>query len=225
MPSGKLYVVATPIGNLGDLSQRAISTLAAADLILAEDTRSARRLLTHLGLSKPVQSLFGENEKAKTGHLAELLMRGQTLVLVSEAGTPAVSDPGQHLVHAALEAQILVVPIPGPSAVTAALSVSGLPSVPSLFLGFLPKKRGKRRKILVRVKDSGATLVIFAGPHDVLKVMEDILTVLGNRDATLCRELTKMFEEVRTAPLADLIGLLKARDEIRGEITLVVAPA
>lgn len=221
---GKLYILATPIGNLSDLSPRAVATLRDADALLAEDTRSARRLLSHLGLSKPAYSLFGENERAKIQGLLDFLERGKNLVLLSDAGTPAVSDPGQFLVRAALLAGIPVVPLPGPSALTAALSVSGLPAVPSLFLGFLPKKSGKRKKLLERTKSVEATLVVFAGPHDALDVVSDLLEVLGDRPVTLCRELTKMFEEVKAATLAALLADLQARKEIRGEITLVIGP-
>lgn len=221
---GKLYILATPIGNLADLSQRAVSTLASADALLAEDTRSARRLLSHLGLSKPAHSLFGENERAKIRPFLEMLERGRNLVLLSEAGTPAVSDPGQYLVREALLAGIPVVPVPGPSALTTALSVSGLPAVPSLFLGFLPKKSGKRKKLIERSAGAQATLVVFVGPHDAVEVVSDLLDILGDRPATLCRELTKMFEEVKAASLAELFDDLKARPQIRGEITLVIGP-
>jgi len=193
--NGVLHVVATPIGNLGDLSQRAIEVLREADLIAAEDTRHTARLLRAHGIETPCIAVHEHNEREKVPRLVERLQQGESIALVSDAGTPLLSDPGYHLVRAAIEAGIQVVPVPGPSALIAALSASGLPTDRFCFEGFLPAKSTARRKRLEELKQAPVTLIFYESPHRILATLDDLADVFGSdRPMVLARELTKTFE-------------------------------
>ncbi len=222
--SGTLYLVSTPIGNLADFSTRGLETLRTVDLILAEDTRHSRKLLAHYGLSTPMVSCHEHNEAGRSGDVVARLQRGENLALISDAGTPGVSDPGYVLVRACREAGLNVVPIPGASAVLSALCASGLPPEPFLFLGFLPDASGKRKKSLERYAQVPATLVLYLSPHKAAKQLRDILDVLGNRQAVLARELTKLYEQFLPGSLSELLSQVE-REAPKGELTLVVEGA
>ena len=219
-----LYLVATPIGNLGDITLRALETLAAADVLACEDTRVTRVLLDRYGIrQRPIP--YHEHNAAEAGpRLIEALSEGKSVALVSDAGTPLVSDPGFRLVEQALVAGIRVIPIPGPSAVLAALTASGLPSDTFLFAGFLPVKEGQRRTRLEELKAVPATLVFFESPRRVADTLAAMAEVLGSRNAAVGRELTKTFEEMRTGTLAGLAEHYAAVDTPRGEIVVCVGP-
>lgn len=222
---GTLFVVSSTLGNPHDLSPRAVHTLGKVDLVLAEDTRTARRLLESHGLDRPLRSCFDANETDRAHEAVALLGQGQSLALISEAGTPAVSDPGFRVIRAAIEAGARVVPIPGPSAVLAALVASGLPTDRFLFLGFPPRKSGARKALLDQVRALPATLVFYESPHRVGETLADLAAVLGGeRGACLARELTKTHEQLVRAPLAQL-ALAYADERPLGEVTLVVAGA
>ena len=221
MSPGTLYLVATPIGNLEDLTYRARRILAEVDLIACEDTRHTRHLLTHYGITTPTVSFHEHNEAARTSELLQRLQRGEDVALVSDAGPPAVSDPGYPLVREAAAAGISVVSVPGPSAVMAALTVSGLPPDRFVFLGFLPRRLGERRRALEAAAALPWTLVFFEAPHRITAVLEDIEAVLGDRRVALARELTKKFEEVFRGTVAGALGHLRAHAP-RGEFTIVV---
>ncbi len=222
-PSGKLVLVATPIGNLDDLSPRAREALETADLVACEDTRRTGRLLARLGIKRRLVSLHEHNERARLPRLLEELEQGQTIALVSDAGTPLLSDPGFLLTRGAVERGLRVEPIPGPSAVLAALVVSGLPPYPFTFAGFPPPKSGKRRRFYERFAELDHTVVYFESPHRVLASLKDAAEVLGERQAVVARELTKLHEEVLRGTLSELAERLAERSVIRGEIALVVA--
>lgn len=225
--SGRLYVVATPIGNLDDISLRATRILGMVDRILAEDTRHSRRLLDHLGISRPMLTLHEHNEDEMLPRLLALFGAGESLALISDAGTPLISDPGFPLVRACRESGVEVIPVPGPSALIAALSVSGLPSDHFCFHGFLPRKQPARRALLETLRGSTATLVFYESTHRVLSALQDLVEVFGGgRRAVLARELTKIHETLIAAPLADLAArVTDDEDQRRGEIVLVVAGA
>jgi len=216
-----LYVVATPIGNLEDITLRALRVLRIVPLIAAEDTRTARRLLAHYDIKTPVTSYFEHNELAKLDFILDVLQKGD-VALISEAGTPGLSDPGYRLVTAAIEAGVTVVPVPGPSALTTALVVSGLPTDSFVYLGFLPRKHAARRRLLAEWQRERRTLVAYEAPHRLLDSLGDIVEVLGNRRLAVGRELTKRFEEVRRGSVKEIIAHF-ASEPPRGEITLVIA--
>ena len=219
---GTLYVVGLPIGNLEDITLRALRVLKEVDLVAAEDTRSARRILTHHDIRVPVTSCFEHNEQAKLGHiLDELQNEGLDVALISEAGMPGLSDPGYRLIKGAIEAGIPVVPIPGPSAVTTALVISGLPTDSFVYLGFLPRKRSARRRLFEEWKDERRTLVAFEAPHRLADCLEDILHTLGDRPMAVAREMTKLFEEVLRGSAREIIAHFQEKPP-RGEITLVI---
>jgi 16S rRNA (cytidine1402-2'-O)-methyltransferase len=223
--SGTLYVVASPIGNAQDLSPRALETLRTADLVLAEDTRSARRLLEGHGIDRRTQSCFDANEPARAAQAAALLRTGASIALLSEAGTPTVSDPGYRVVRAAVAAGARVVPVPGPSAVLAALVGSGLPTDRFFFVGFPPRKTGARKGLLAQIASLPATLVFFESPHRVAATLADLVVVLGkDRPACVARELTKTHEEFVRGTLAELAERY-ASERPLGEVTLVVGGA
>jgi 16S rRNA (cytidine1402-2'-O)-methyltransferase len=223
--SGTLYVVASPIGNAQDLSPRALETLRTADLVLAEDTRSARKLLGAQGIDRRTQSCFDANEPARAEQAAALLRSGASIALLSEAGTPTVSDPGYRVVRAAIAAGARVVPVPGPSAVLAALVGSGLATDRFVFLGFPPRKAGARHELLAQVRAFPATLVFFESPHRVAATLADLVAVLGaGRPACVGRELTKTHEEFVRGSLAELADRY-ASERPLGEVTLVVGGA
>jgi 16S rRNA (cytidine1402-2'-O)-methyltransferase len=222
---GRLFVVATPLGNLQDVTLRALAVLREVDLIACEDTRRTARLLAAHGISTPTTSYFDHNERLKAERLLDQLRLGRDVALVSDAGTPTLSDPGYRLVRAAREVGLAVLPVPGPSALAAALSVSGLPTDRFLFVGFLPGRAGARRRAVEELADRAETLVLYESPKRLLALLGDLVAVLGDRDAFLCREATKLHEEYRAAPLSALEQELGARDQVRGEVTLVVAGA
>ena len=216
-----LYVVATPIGNLEDVTLRALRVLREADLIACEDTRRTRALLTHFGISTPTMSYFEQNKRRQGPRLLGLLREGRTIALVTDAGTPAISDPGFLLVRDARAAGISVVPVPGPSAVTAALSVAGVPAAPFVFEGFLPIKPGRRRRRLQELREARLPVVLYESPHRIAATLEAVQDVFGEVDLLVARELTKQFEEIATGPPAAHLERL-SRAGARGEFTLVI---
>jgi 16S rRNA (cytidine1402-2'-O)-methyltransferase len=199
-----LYIVSTPIGNLGDITFRAVDVLKSVDLIACEDTRTTRVLLSHYGITTAVTSYYEYNKAVKGDYLIRCLKEGKTVALVSDAGTPGISDPGFSLVRDVLAAGIKVVSVPGSTALISALSVSGLPSHRFFFEGFLPVKPGPRRRRLEWLKGLGETVVIYESPHRILKTLEDMSVVSGERPVVIVREVTKKFEEMRTGTAADL---------------------
>jgi 16S rRNA (cytidine1402-2'-O)-methyltransferase len=221
---GTLYVVATPIGNLTDLSSRARDVLASVDVIAAEDTRHTRGLLSHFGIERALVSLHEHNERRVLDDLVQRLRAGESVAQVSDAGTPLVSDPGFHLVRAAQDAGIRVVPVPGPSAVLAALAAAGVPTDRFVFEGFLPSKEGARRKRLQELAAEPRTLVFFEAPHRIAETLADLAAIFGaHREAAVARELTKTFETIRRAPLAELAAWVNEdANQRRGELVLVV---
>lgn len=220
-----LYLVATPIGNLGDMSLRAIEVLREVDLVASEDTRKTGVLLQHFGINKPQLAFHEHNEQQAGPRIVGLLKQGQSVALVTDAGTPHVSDPGAELVAAAAAAGHKVFAVPGASALTAALSISGIAAKRTLFAGFLPPAEGARRAELAGLKSVDAALVFFEAPHRIEETLADMAHVLGERQAVLCRELTKRHEEARRGTLADLASAAAAEPDLRrGEIVLVVAP-
>ncbi len=224
-----LVLVSTPIGNLGDLSARGLAALRQADFILCEDTRTSARLLRHFGVATRTVSLHDHNEAGRVPEILARISAGALAALISDAGTPLVSDPGYRLVRAAIEAGIFVTAAPGANAAVTALTLSGLPPHPFLFLGFLPAKQAARVAALSRLRAAelaglNATLVVYESPHRAGECLADMAGVLGARPAALTRELTKMFEEVRRGSLAELAALY-AEVEPRGEVTIVVGPA
>ncbi|MFN2557996.1 MAG: 16S rRNA (cytidine(1402)-2'-O)-methyltransferase [Nitriliruptorales bacterium] len=222
---GRLVVVSTPIGNLGDLSPRAAETLRAADLVAAEDTRRTGRLLAHVGSQVPQISLHEYNEDERLPDLVRRLAAGQTVALVTDAGTPAISDPGYRLVRACVEAGLRVEAVPGPSAVLHALVVSGLPTDRFVFEGFLPRRPGPRARRLEELSAETRTIVLYVSPHRAARDLADLAAGLGAvRPAALCRELTKLHEEVIRGSLGELAERMRTSD-LRGEATLVVAGA
>lgn len=218
-----LYVVATPIGNLGDVTVRALSTLALADIVYCEDTRHSARLLQHYGLRPVTRPLHDHNEEAEIKRVIQELGRAKSIALISDAGTPLVSDPGFKLVRACVEAGHAVIALPGPSAVMGALSVSGLPTDAFFFAGFLAPRQAARRARLAELKTIPATLIFFEAPQRVAETLADLADVLGDRPAVMARELTKMHEELARGSLKTLSVQIADRD-MKGEIVLVVAP-
>jgi 16S rRNA (cytidine1402-2'-O)-methyltransferase len=222
--SGHLYVVGTPIGNLGDLSDRARETLAAVDLVAAEDTRRTGKLLAHAGIRARMLSLFEGNERQRIDELLERLSEGATVALVSDAGMPAVSDPGFRLLRAAVDAGIGISVVPGPSAVTAALVVSGLPTDRWVFEGFLPRRPSERRSRLRALAHDPRTVVLFESPLRVVTLLRDVLVELGDRRAAVARELTKIHEEVLRGRVSEVLAVL-LDSEPRGEMVVVLEGA
>jgi len=220
---GTLYVVGTPIGNLEDITLRAIRVLREVALIAAEDTRETRKLLARYDIVTPVTSYFEHNKLTKLDYLLDFA-RTSDLAIVSDAGMPGISDPGYELIRAAIAAGLPVVPVPGPSAVLTALAVSGLPTDQFVYLGFLPRRPGDRRRALAEVAGERRTLVAFESPHRLVESLTDALAVLGDRRVALARELTKVFEEVRRGTVSELIRHLMAAPP-RGEHTLVIEGA
>jgi 16S rRNA (cytidine1402-2'-O)-methyltransferase len=222
---GTLYVTATPIGNLEDLSPRALAALRDADLVLAEDTRRTRGLFAAKDIHTPLVSLHEHNERERTPMALARLARGERLALVSDAGTPGISDPGRLLIAEAAAAGFAVVPVPGPNAAVAALSASGLPAEPFYFLGFPHRKAGKRRAQLEALARLPATLVFYESPRRIAELLGELADTLGNRSAVLARELTKLHEEFLRGPLLDIQAALAVREEVPGECVLLVEGA
>lgn len=223
--TGTLFVVAVPIGNPDDLTPRARSTLASVAVVAAEDTRHFATLARHHGIRTRALSYHDHNEEARTRELLARLDDGDDVALVSDAGTPLISDPGYRLVRAAIEAGIAVTSLPGASAVTTALAASGLPPHPFRFLGFLPRTAAARRAAFEAVALDDATLVAFEAPRRLTDALRDALSVLGDRPACLARNLTKAHERYQRGPLSELIASLETEDEVRGECTLLVGGA
>jgi 16S rRNA (cytidine1402-2'-O)-methyltransferase len=219
-----LYLVATPIGNLGDISLRALAVLARADLIAAEDTRHSRKLLTHFGISSELTAYHEHNAARERPRLLARIRAGFSVALISDAGTPLVSDPGYKLVREALDASLMVISVPGPSAAIAALTSTGLPTDTFLFAGFLPSKSGPRRKRLEELKTVPATLLFFESAPRLGKSLADMAAVLGSREAALAKELTKLHERVTRGTLDALAAELQQAEELMGEFVVVIGP-
>src|SRR5215475_2445756 len=222
-PQGTLYLVATPIGNLEDITLRALRILKEADQIACEDTRHTQKLLSHYNISKPLVSYHEHNEMTRAPELVLAMEQGQQIALVSDAGMPLVSDPGYRLVTLALRHHVAVIPIPGPSALLAALSASGLPNEEFLFAGFLPARSGERRRALERLRIEDRTIILYEAPHRIEETLTDAREILGDRPACLAREVTKLHEEFRRGTLLELAASLAERPA-RGEITLLIGP-
>jgi 16S rRNA (cytidine1402-2'-O)-methyltransferase len=220
--AGTLFIVATPIGNLEDVTYRAVRTLGECAVIACEDTRQTRKLLERYGIQTPLVSYHEHNERERAAELIGRLGEGASVALVSDAGTPLVSDPGFRLVEAAIAAGIRVEPVPGPSAAVAALSASGLPTDAVWFGGFLPAKSGQRRRALESLRALEATLVFYEAPHRIVELLTDIEEVLGDRRVAAARELTKLHEEFLRGRASEVRAALAGRDTIRGEFTLLV---
>jgi 16S rRNA (cytidine1402-2'-O)-methyltransferase len=220
--TGILYIVATPIGNLEDITLRALRVLREVDWIACEDTRQTRKLLDHYGIVKPMVSYHEHNESGRAAELVEKLIRGGSGALVSDAGTPLISDPGYRLVQAAIAAAVPVVPIPGVSAAVSALSAAGLPTDAFRFCGFLPPKSSQRRRTLEHWRAETATLVFYETPHRILEALEDVGAAMGPRPVVIARELTKLHEEFLRGTAAELHAELAARPSVKGEITLLI---
>lgn len=218
---GKLYIVATPIGNLKDITFRAIETLKEVDLIACEDTRHTKKLLSHYSITTATTSYFEYNKIKKGEYLIELLKEGKKIALVSDSGTPGISDPGFNIIRSAIENNIELTVIPGPSAFVAGLVLSGMPTDTFIFKGFLSPKSGKRRKELERLKETGKTIIFYESPHRILKALEDILEVMGDIDIVVARELTKVFEEVIRSKVSAAIQHFTEKPP-RGEFMVVV---
>lgn len=224
-PRGTLYVVATPLGHLQDITLRALRVLSEVSLIACEDTRRTAKLLGAHGIATPTTSYFEHNERWKGERVLEVLRAGRDVALVSDAGTPGISDPGYRLVRDARAELLPVVPVPGPSAAMTALSISGLPTDRFLFVGFLPAKKGQRQKALAGLASSRPTLILYESPRRIVSCLEEMVAIFGDREGFLCREATKIHEEYRRGRLSEIRDLLAARGDVKGEIVLVVAGA
>ncbi len=220
---GKLYVVATPIGNLDDITLRAIEVLKSVDVIAAEDTRHTKILTARYGINTPLTSYFQYNQIKKTSYLVDLLKIGKNVALVSDAGTPGISDPGFTVIKKALEEGIVIVPIPGPSAFLTALSISGLPTDKFIFEGFLSSKTARRQKQLAGLKEEERTVIIYESPHRLLKTLNDIFEVIGDINIVCAREITKKFEEIRRERVSETIRHFSSA-KILGEFIIIFNP-
>ncbi len=219
---GTLYLVATPIGNLEDITLRALRTLKECDVVAAEDTRRTGQLLKHFDISKPLLSYFQFNEAKRSEEILERLRRGEKVALVTDAGSPGISDPGERVVKAAIAAGLRVEPVPGPCALVAALTTSGLPTDEFHFIGFLPHKSGQRHRELERLRNFAGTLVLYESPYRVEKLLGELSELFPTRQIVLARELTKKFEEYLRGTPAELLGMLRQRS-LRGEFVVLVA--
>lgn len=220
---GTLYIVATPIGNLEDMTYRAVRILGEADLIAAEDTRHSRKLLNHFSISRPLTSYYDHNQQFKGERILDELRQGKSVALISDAGTPCISDPGYHLVRDAVAEGITVIPIPGCCAAIAALSASGLPSDSFTFVGFPPSRQGKRRSFLGDIAHLPGTLLLYEAPHRLESTLADMLEVLGERQIVVARELTKIYEECLRGTVSQVMAEV-ATGKARGEVVILVAP-
>jgi 16S rRNA (cytidine1402-2'-O)-methyltransferase len=219
---GTLYIVATPIGNLEDITQRALRVLREVDLIACEDTRHTRRLLNHFGISTKTISYHEHNERERAEQLCDAIESGKKVAVVSDAGTPLISDPGFRIVNLAIDRAISVVPIPGASAIVTALSAAGLPSDKFFFAGFLPGRATARRAELEKLRSLRATLIFYEAPHRIAATLRDAWEVLGDRQAVIARELTKLHEEFARGKLSELSAWFTQRKDVRGEIVLLI---
>ncbi len=224
MVEGKLYIVSTPIGNLEDITLRAIDTLKKVDYIACEDTEHSLKLLNHYGIKKPLISYWSEKEKVRAEEIISRIKTGKTVALITDAGTPGISDPGSVVIARAIQEGIDIVPIPGPTALITALSISGLSTEEFTFIGFLPVKQSHRKKKLLELCKEQRTIVFYEAPHRILQSLDDMLEIFGNRRVCIARELTKMFEEVLRGNLEDVILKLE-ESKIAGEYVIVVEGA
>ncbi|MBI2946754.1 MAG: 16S rRNA (cytidine(1402)-2'-O)-methyltransferase [Verrucomicrobia bacterium] len=224
LAAGALYLVATPIGNLEDITLRALRTLRECDVVAAEDTRRTGQLLRHYEISKPILSYFRFNEAKRSEEIIERLRRGEKVALVTDAGSPGISDPGERVVRAAMEAGFRVEAVPGPCALVAALTASGLPAEEFHFIGFLPHKSGQRRKTLERLRNLNATLVLYESPHRIEKLLTELNEIFPDRSVVLARELTKKFEEFLRGSPAELLAVSQARS-LKGEFVVLIGAA
>ena len=223
MERGTLYIVATPIGNLEDITYRAVRILREVDLIAAEDTRHSRKLLAHFGISRPLTSYYDHNQNVKGEVVINKLLSGQNVALITDAGTPCISDPGYQLVLSAVNAGVRVVPVPGASAAIAALSVAGLPTDAFVFEGFLPARQGKRKDKLQQLRQETRVIIFYESPRRLQSTLADIASILDDRNVVIARELTKIHEEFLRGSVSAIIEQLADR-EIRGEVVILVAP-
>jgi 16S rRNA (cytidine1402-2'-O)-methyltransferase len=219
---GILYLVATPIGNLEDITLRALRLLKEVDFIACEDTRHTAKLLTHYGIRTPRGSYHKFNEESRAPKLLQMLRDGKNIALVSDSGSPLVSDPGYELVSACRKEGIQVIPVPGPSAAIAALTGSGLPAESFFFAGFLPSRGSSRKRKLEELAGVPATLILYEAPHRLLPALEDIVAIFGARRASIAREITKVHEEFLHATLPELLEIVRSRPRIQGEITIII---
>jgi len=222
---GKLYIVGTPIGNLEDVTLRALRILKEVDIIACEDTRTTRKLLSRYGIDKPLLSYHEHNESARAEEIASLLAEGKSVALVTDAGTPCISDPGYRAVRLASERGFEVLPVPGPSAAIAALSVSGLPTSGFVFLGFPPRTKKALAELLGRVKDYPETLIFYESPNRIAKSLAVMLDTLGDRNVSLGREITKLYEETMRGKISEVLKRIEEKGGVKGEVTLVVEGA
>ena len=220
LKTGTLYLVSTPIGNLEDISLRALRILKEADIVAAEDTRRTGLLLKHFNIKSSLESYHNYNKEKKTPFLLELLSGGRTIAVVSDAGTPGISDPAYYLVKRAVQAGITVSPVPGATAAVASVIVSGLPTDRFVFEGFLPSKKGRKTR-LEQLKTENRTLILYEAPHRLVRTLNDLLNTFGNRQISVCREMTKKFEEIIRGSLTEIIEIFTRR-KVRGEIVLVI---
>ena len=220
--TGTLYIVSTPIGNLEDITLRALRILKEVDVIAAEDTRHSLKLLTHYGIKKPLISYWGEKEKIRAEETLQKLKDGRNIALISDAGTPGISDPGALLIRRAIEHGMRVVPVPGPSAVITALSLSGMPTEEFTFIGFLPVRRSQRRKALQRLSLEKRSLVFYEAPHRIIETLDDVTEIMGERAVVVIKELTKFHEEVLRGTLSDVLTRL-TQTTIAGEYVVILA--
>lgn len=226
MAENALYVVATPIGNLADMSARAIEVLQQADLIAAEDTRHSARLMSHFDIGTHMLAIHDHNERQRSEMMVEKLQQGQSIALVSDAGTPLISDPGYHLVTAVRQAGFRVIPVPGACAMVAALSVAGLPTDRFIFEGFLPAKSGGRQQRLQALSEDSRTQIFYESPHRIQTSLQDMLDVMGDRQAVIARELTKTFETIKDGSLSELVEFVATdANQQKGEFVVLVAGA
>ena len=221
-PEGTLYIVSTPIGNLEDITLRALRILKEVDLVAAEDTRRTRQLLTHYGIQRPLISYHEHNERMREETLLEKLREGKNVALVTDAGTPGISDPGEPLIRRAIQEKIPLVPVPGPAAAMAALSIAGLPTDRFLFYGFLPAKSSARKNLLEALKKRPETLVFYESPRRLIALLKEAREILGNRQVAVSREITKIFEETLRGTVAEVLERI-GREEVKGEVTVVLA--
>jgi 16S rRNA (cytidine1402-2'-O)-methyltransferase len=223
--SGKLLVVGTPLGNLSDMAPRAVEALKSAAVILCEDTRHTRKLLTHFGIDAATERFDEHTEDKRASHFAERIASGETIALVSDAGMPVVSDPGYRLVRVARERGLAIEPIPGPFAGVLALVASGIPPLPFTFLGFPPHRAEGRRDFYRRAAELGHTTIVYESPERVIASLEDALEILGDVEVTVAREMTKLHEELLHGRVAEVLDALRSRERIYGEITIVLGAA
>jgi len=220
--TGTLYLVATPIGNLADITHRALQVLSDVDLIACEDTRHTHKLLNHYGINTKTVSYHEHNEQQRASELVDRLKQGANIAVVSDAGTPSISDPGFRLVRAAIENEIVVVPVPGPSALITALIAAGLPTDEFFFAGFLPSRTNARRARLTELQSIPGTLIFYEAPHRLAQTLADAYQILGEREAVVARELTKLHEEIRRGLLSKLAADYTEKTDIRGEIVVLI---